>query len=221
MKTVEFLFPEFTNIFGESYNLEYLRRCNAEIRVVHTSHREKPRFLSGDSDMVYLGCMTEEKQDFVKTLLQGEDVKKSVAEDVIWLVTGNALELFNRDNWGVFDFTSTRYMERPRHNSQFIGQFEDMTLLGHKSQYSFSYGTFSQPFMEITQGIGMNPETKKEGIHVHHLFATYSLGPFLILNPLFTKYLLRLMGLADKLIFEEEIMDAYAYRLAELRRTIK
>ena len=40
------------------------------------------------------------------------------------------------------------------------------------------------------------------------------------MNPPFTKYILRLLGLKDDLIFEKEIMEAYQYRLEELRRTI-
>ena len=66
----------------------------------------------------------------------------------------------------------------------------------------------------------MNPDTQKEGIHVNNFFATYSLGPFLILNPYFTKEILGRLGLDQKLCFEKEIIEAYDYRLAELRRTI-
>ena len=36
----------------------------------------------------------------------------------------------------------------------------------------------------------MNKETVNEGIRDHNFFATYLVGPFLVLNPLFTKYLL-------------------------------
>ena len=64
----------------------------------------------------------------------------------------------------------------------------------------------------------MNPETKAEGLRRNHFFGTYSLGPYLILNPPFTKYLLRLLGLDDALAFEEEAMEAYRYRWNELTR---
>ena len=66
----------------------------------------------------------------------------------------------------------------------------------------------------------MNSETKREGVRRKNFFGTYSLGPFLILNPLFTKKILRLIGLDDTLCFEKEIVEAYQYRLEELSRTI-
>ena len=40
------------------------------------------------------------------------------------------------------------------------------------------------------------------------------------MNPLFAKYLLRLMGLNDSLLFEKEAIEAYEYRRDELRRNL-
>lgn len=111
-------------------------------------------------------------------------------------------------------------MNKDRHNSQFIGNYKGLKLLGHRSQFSFAYGNFENNFIEIEKGIGMNPDTKKEGIHVKNFYGTYSLGPFLILNPYFAKELLEIMGLEGNLCFEKEITDAYQYRLNELTRTI-
>jgi len=58
----------------------------------------------------------------------------------------------------------------------------------------------------------MNPETMDEGIHVNNFFATYSLGPFLILNPFFAKYILGKLKLDDTLAFEKEILQVYEDR---------
>ena len=65
MKNVEFIFPEYTNIYGESYNMEYLKRCSDEINIVETHPGDVPLFAKGEADMVYMGCMTEEKQEKV------------------------------------------------------------------------------------------------------------------------------------------------------------
>ena len=111
-------------------------------------------------------------------------------------------------------------MSRDRHNSQFIGTFDDITVLGHRSQFSFAYGDFDDNFIDIQKGIGMNPDTKKEGVRRNNFYGTYSLGPFLILNPLFAKKLMRIMGIDDTLCFEE-IVEAYEYRLTELNRTME
>ena len=233
MKKIELLFPELCNIYGESYNVEYLKRSNPDnIEVIETNHRDIPAFVKEGVDMVYLGCTTERKQEIIIEILKPykERIKELIDKNVIFLITGNSVEIFGNyikdedrviEALGIFDFYSERYMKKDRHNSQFIGKYEDLTLMGHRSQFSFAYEEFQNCFINIEKGIGMNKETKKEGIHVKNFFATYSLGPFLILNPYFAKQLLSTMGLDDKLCFEKEILEAYEYRLKELRRTIK
>lgn len=232
MKKVELLFPELCNIYGESYNVEYLKRCSDEIEVINTNHMETPAFVNEDVDMIYLGCTTERKQEqIIGILSQYRDrIVELIDKGVIFLATGNAVEIFGNyiedagrkiDALGIFDFYSVRYMRRDRHNSQFIGTFDDITVLGHRSQFSFAYGDFDDNFIDIQKGIGMNPDTKKEGVRRNNFYGTYSLGPFLILNPLFAKKLMRIMGIDDKLCFEKEIVEAYEYRLTELNRTME
>ena len=232
MKKVELLFPELCNIYGESYNVEYLRRCSDEIEVINTNHMDTPAFVNEDVDMIYLGCTTERKQEqIIGILSQYRDrIIELIDKDVIFLATGNAVEIFGNyiedagrkiDALGIFEFYSVRYMRRDRHNSQFIGTFDDITVLGHRSQFSFAYGDFDDNFIDIQKGIGMNPDTKKEGVRRNNFYGTYSLGPFLILNPLFAKKLMRIMGIDDTLCFEKEIVEAYEYRLTELNRTME
>lgn len=232
MKKVELLFPELCNIYGESYNVEYLRRCSDEIEVINTNHMDTLAFVNEDVDMIYLGCTTERKQEqIIGILSQYRDrIIELIDKGVIFLATGNAVEIFGNyiedagrkiDALGIFDFYSVRYMRRDRHNSQFIGTFDDITVLGHRSQFSFAYGDFDDNFIDIQKGIGMNPDTKKEGVRRNNFYGTYSLGPFLILNPLFAKKLMRIMGIDDTLCFEKEIVEAYEYRLTELNRTME
>ncbi|MDD6096967.1 MAG: hypothetical protein PUC20_05635 [Firmicutes bacterium] len=237
MKKVEFLYPELCNIYAESYNIEYLSRCCEELEIINTRHGEVPAFAQGDVDMIYLGCLTERKQEKVIELLRPytERIKELIDKGTIFLVTGNAIEIFGKSiedagriipALGIFDFTAKRYMDVERHNSQYVGMFrdgdgEEILLLGHRSQFSFAYGDFEKTkFVDIEIGIGMNPDTKAEGIHVNNFFGTYSLGPYFIMNPLFAKYILRKLGVDDTLLFEKEAVEAYEYRRDELRRNL-
>ena len=62
--------------------------------------------------------------------------------------------------------------------------------------------------------MGINISTKYEGVQKNNLIGTCILGPILIVNPLFTKELLKTMGVENpKLAFEEEVMAAYNERL--------
>ena len=45
-------------------------------------------------------------------------------------------------------------------------------------------------FAKVERGIGINKESKLEGIKVNNLIGTYLLGPILVLNPLLTKKIL-------------------------------
>ena len=236
MKTVEHLFPEFCNIYGESYSMTYLGRSNRELSILQTNHKEIPAFVKDDVDMIYLGCSPESKQEMMIQLLMPykDRICDLIDKGTIFLATGNALEMFGKEirdgervipALGIFDFYAVRYMHyKERHNSRYIADFhspegDQITLLGHKSQFSFSYGDFSSNrFARIEKGVGMNPETMDEGICRNHFFGTYSLGPYLVLNPPFAKYLLRVMGLDDSLAFEKEAMKAYEYRWNELKR---
>lgn len=232
MKKIELLFPELCNIYGESYNVEYLKRSNPQnIEIISTNHKTAPLFITEDVDMIYLGCTTERKQETIIKILKPHvsRIKELIEKGVVFLATGNAVEIFGKyikdgdrtiDALGIFDFWSERYMNRDRHNSQFIGEYNGMSMLGHRSQFSFAFGDFDNYFIEIEKGIGMNPETKREGIHVNNFYGTYSLGPFLILNPHFAKELLAKMGLSADLCFEKVILEAYEYRLTELKKTI-
>ncbi len=107
-----------------------------------------------------------------------------------------------------------------RHNSLFIGKYEDIEVVGFKSQFTFAYGNIEDTyFMEVEKGIGINPETKLEGIKKNNFFATYVTGPLLILNPLFTKKLLKILGVEKPTIaLEEDVMSAYEARLEEFEK---
>lgn len=227
MKTIEYLYPEYSFIFAENWNVEFLKRSSSDITVIETNHKEVPKFLTSHVDMVYLGCLTEKKQEEVIELLNPyrDVILDLIDKGTIFLATGNAIELFGQyildgdrkiPGLNIFPYFSKRYMDVVRHNSLFIGEFKDMKLIGHRSQFSFTYGDIDNPFMKVIKGIGMDKENMIEGINKNNFFATYSLGPFLVVNPLFSKYILNIMGISTPLVFEDEALEAYEFRLNEL-----
>ena len=99
MKIVENLFPELCNIYGESYSMTYLSRCNPEIDLRLTNHKTTPAFVTEDVDMIYLGCSPERKQEQIIQLLRPytDRLRQLIDRGVIILATGNALEIFGRE----------------------------------------------------------------------------------------------------------------------------
>ena len=229
MIKIEILFPEVANLYGDLMNIEYLVRSigkdNAE--VINTSLKSEPYFAKTDDvDMIYLGTMTEKSQSLVLDVLfkYKTRIEELIDAGKIFLITGNALELFGEyiecDNGekipclGIFKTHAVRRMLE-RYNSLYVGKFEDIDIVGFKSQFTHSYGEFDGLF-ETVRGDGLSPETKSEGIRRNNFLGTYIIGPLLVLNPPFTVYLMKLLGVEDAHpAYEESAMDVYNHRLEE------
>ena len=133
----------------------------------------------------------------VKLLPYKNRIEELIEKNTVFLFTGNALEVLgdyieNEDGskingLGIFPVHSKRDMMH-RHNSYFIGDFEDIKLVGFKSQFTMMYGDNSDIYYaKVEKGIGLNKASKLEGIKKNNFIGTYIIGPILILNPLFTK----------------------------------
>lgn len=230
---IEVLYPELSNLYGDYYNAKYLSMCIPGSQTVFTSNLEKPAFMSEKIDIICMGSMSERNQEFaIKSLMPYKDkVKELIDGGTFFLTTGNSLEIFGRyiedenkkiECIGALDFYSKRQMN-DRRNCFFLGEFPtekgDIKIVGHKSQFSFSHGPAAEnPFIRVKGGFGINLESKNEGIHINNFYGTYLLGPFILLNPYFLKYLLKSMKLNDDLLYEDEINNAYANRLERLQR---
>lgn len=230
---IEVLYPEISNLYGDYYNAKYLSMCIPNSQTVFTSNNDKPAFLSEKVDIICMGSMSERNQEFaIKHLMPYKDkIKELIENGTFFLATGNSFEIFGNyieddgrkiECLGAIDFYSKRQMN-DRRNCFFLGEFPvetgNIKIVGHKSQFSFSHGKAAEnPFIKVDGGFGINLESKNEGIHYNNFFGTYILGPFIMLNPSFLKYLLKSMQLNDDLLYEEEINNAYVERLKRLQR---
>lgn len=232
MKKIEMLYPEVCNLFGNMYNIKYLQETTDEIEVIKTELTTKPRFLEEKIDMVYMAPMTEKSQELVIKALKSykEQIKQKIEEGQIFLVIGNALEIFgdyieNEDGSKIEGLSITKLYAKKdmmnRYNSLYLGEFENIKIEGFKSQFSMSYGDNSQNFLfDTIRGDGINKESKYEGIRINNFMGTYVLGPLLVVNPEFTKYILKLMDIkVEKLAFEEVASKCYDIRLQEFENS--
>ena len=227
---IEILFPEFCNLFGDMYNMKYLKMCMPDAEFIETALDEVPTFVNEDVNLIYLGPMTENTQEKVinRLLPYKQRIEELIDKNVVFLFTGNAVEVLGKyienedgtkiDGLGIFDVYSKRDMMH-RHNSYLIGKYEDIEMVGFKSQFTMMYGNNSDSyFIEVEKGIGINKDSKLEGIKKNNFIGTYLIGPILILNPLFTKKIMKMMGVEPSIALEEDTMAAYEVRLKELRK---
>lgn len=227
---IEVLFPEICNLYGDLMNIEYLRRSCDEIEVVNTGLKDEPLFLTEKPDMIYMGTMSESAQELVikKLMPYKNRIMQLIAENAVFLITGNALEVFGKtienedgtkiDGLGVFGFTAKRRM-MARYNSLYLGTFGDVDIVGFKSQFTFAYGADEDKYLfKTVRGDGMNKETKAEGLRYNNFMATYIIGPLTVLNPPFASYLLMLMGAENcDVAYHDAAYEVYNSRVKEYK----
>lgn len=223
MKKIEVLYSEFGNMYGEVYNAMFLDKASDDVELIYTKLSEEPHFVKHNVDMIYMGNVRDKKTYDILARLKEykEQIKELIENDTVFLLTGNALEMFGAyidedgkktEGLKLFDY----YIEKDfnvKYASWVMGMFEDanIEIIGHRNQFSKCHN-ITQPFIKVSNGSGSSITSNIEGIHYKNFFATYLLGPFLIMNPLFTKYILGLIGITE-MRFEDCAMESYLKRM--------
>lgn len=228
---IEILFPEAANLFGDCWNHRYLKECMPEAELIETCFDDEPAFTTQGVDLVMMGAMTERAQEWAieRLMPYKERIKTLVDNGTVFLMTANAGEVFceyieNEDGsriegLGIVPLHAKRNMMH-RHNATVLCDFEGMELVGFKAEFSGLYGDNSGiGFAKVRYGTGINPKSDIEGVRINNFFSTGIVGPFLMMNPGFVKYLMRLLGVSEpKLKHEELIFAAFESRLADIKR---
>ncbi len=224
---IEILYSELGYYYGDYGNIAYLSKCLDKAEFIYTGNKDVPAFAQGKVDLVYLGSLSENKQLIAIDRLEKykDIIRKRIEENVIFLFTGNAIEILGKyietekgekiKCLSLYDFYSKRDISR-RRNYLFLGRYCDMDIVGNKSQYSLCYGNFEKPFIKVVKGTGNSEDDEYEGINDHNLFATYLLGPFLVLNPLFTEKIIKMIDPENELAYKDEIIKAYNKRVEQM-----
>ena len=229
---IEILYSDLCCLYGDKGNTMFLKKCLPEAEFIETALNDRPAFLDGDVDVVYLCSMSEKSQELVLSrLMPHKDTIAAMAQDgkTLFFVVGNAMELLGKyiqredgskvEALGLYDIHAVRQTPNRFHSLMRIS-FEGMTLLGYTSRFSHTYGlTEDVCFGHVEAGSGENPESKLEGIRSGRVLATYLSGPVLVANPDFAHWFLQTIGApADKLPCEEALRQAYDQRLKDFTR---
>ncbi|MDR2664894.1 MAG: hypothetical protein LBC21_01285 [Oscillospiraceae bacterium] len=229
---IEILFPELCCLYGDAANAELLLRSVPGAQAERTPPRRRPAFLDRDVGLVYMGSMTERGQQMALSALAPyrDEIERRVDGGARVLVTGNAVEIFGKyidcgdgtriDGLGMFDIYAKRDMAH-RYNGLFLGKYGQTEIVGFASRFSHMYdiaGDDAGALFKTVRGAGRSPGDSREGLRRGNFMATYVLGPLLILNPPFTRMLLRDMGEPGAAPpFEYAAMEAYEARLREFK----
>lgn len=227
---VEILFNEVCSLYGDGQNVTYLQATLPDAQFIFTPITQQPYFADHRPDMIYIGSMSEATQRRVieKLLPYKERILELINANVLILATGNAGEIFTRhisyvteklevDALGIVDLTVVTNLF-DRYNGKVLGTFEDLDVIGFRSQFSFLHGDNENNFfVKCSRGDGINRQSTLEGFRVNNLIATQILGPILPLNPLLCERLISLIGHTVSAAYRDDAMAAYEQRLTEFR----
>lgn len=228
---IEILYPQLCCLYGDKGNTLLLRKCFPEAEFVYTEPNSKPAFLDGSVDLCCMYSMSEQNQErILSRLLQWkEEVLAALSGETRFLLLGNAMELFGKyiqredgskvEALGYFDTYSKRHAPN-RFNTLIQADFKGIDLLGYTSRFSDTFGiTEDIAFANVSIGSGSDPASKLEGIFTGNIIATYLLGPLLVANPDFMKWLMQELGVESPVLpFEQALYESYNTRRKEFQR---
>ena len=229
---IEILYPELCCLYGDKGNTLFLQKCIPDAEFIYTQLNEKPIFTQGDVDLCCMYSMSEQSQELIlsRWMQWKDEICQAIKESkTFFLFLGNSLELLGADIqkedesivpcMGLFDLHTKRHAPN-RFNTLIQATFDNLTLLGYTSRFSDIYGIDEKIAMcNVEIGTGSCPNSKLEGIRTENLLATYMLGPILVANPDFSKWLLARLGVnSSTLPHEEALYQAYETKRKEFQR---
>ena len=230
---IEILYPELCCLYGDKGNTKFLQQCLPEAEFIETGLNSKPTFLTEEVDLCCMYSMSEKSQELIlNRLFQWKDEVVSACKEgkTLFLFLGNAMELLGQyiqredgskvEALGVFDTHTVRHAPN-RFNTLIQANFQDMTLLGYTSRFADTFGiTEDTALCQVSIGSGSDAKGKLEGILSGRVIATYLLGPLLVANPDFTKWLMVQLGVENPALpFEDALYLAYETKRKEFQRS--
>ncbi len=234
---VEILFSELY-LYGDLFNAKYLHEMLPDADFIWTSYQDEPAFGSCPVDLIYIGSLPDHLHEVLVEKLRPHvpALREALQKGTIVLATGNAADLFGativQDTktfpaLGMFPYEARGTYEL-RYNSWLMGSFtadppkdgsRSIPIIGNKSEYSVLFTKETgHALFQLNLGLGLNYEAGLEGYHDGNFYATKMLGPFLIMNPLFSEYFLHevLKQKDAPLPHKKELLKAFNARSKKL-----
>jgi len=182
------LYYDLYNLYGNDGNIKILvnklKELEEDVELKNISVNDNLNF--NEYDLIYMGSGLEEYQEIAIDNLKKyiEDIKNAIENNKMFLITGNAIDLFGKKiigdksipTLGIFDYTS-KMVPRIRKNIKYKADFLDNPILGYENHSCIIENNNSYLWEE-------------EGIKYKNFYGTYVEGPVLVRNPEFIKYII-------------------------------
>lgn len=200
-----YLYPDLMNLYGDSGNMAALVRRLAEqgeeVTVERRTVGDELEFAG--YDFLYIGSGTERSQKAALEHLRpcAQALKEAMEGGLFALFTGNAASMLGREvvdadgrvwpGLGLLPFTAREQREK-RCTGDAIVRHPDLpeALVGFFNKCEDWEGDVP-PLFRCVMGRGNRGDTADEGFCVENFLGTHLIGPILVKNPHFCRWLLR------------------------------
>lgn len=187
---IGYLYYDLLNLFGENANFRMITKCLDDMNIEYSSF-----LISGadhikfsDFDFIYIGFGTERNIEiaFNKLKKYRDDIKEYIESGKILLATGNSIELFSKDYLDILDynvnFSKKRFLKEPilefgEINKPLIGIFNQINTITNANLFKVARDYIHE----------------YEGFKYKNFYGTYLIGPILVRNPEFLKFIIKIL----------------------------
>lgn len=208
------LYYDLLNLYGENANLraltKELEKQRQKVKIDFVSIDGKANIL--DYDFIYFGSGSDDELKLAKKDIEKykKDLIKYIDSNKFMLVTGNGLDLLTE----VLDYKTKNIDFRIVGEQVYtFNEFKEL-IIGFNNRDSVIYENNESPLFKVKTGTGNDINVLDEGIRKNNFYGTYLLGPILIRNPYFLKYLTTKL-LESKRIMYKKVKKDVSYTAYE------
>lgn len=192
---------DLLNLYGENGNVKALKQAleqaGCDVTISFITIGDTPKFQQ--YDVIYIGAGTEENQKIALADLHQykQEIKQAITNHKLFIVTGNALELFGthiidhnqqiHEGLNIFPYHAEEVPFRIVDEALFSSTLIPKPILGFQNQGSV-IKDIDTPLFQVIEGTGSYPHSSTEGIHKYEFYGTYLIGPLLVRNPKLLEY---------------------------------
>lgn len=217
------LYNNLMNLYGEYANISILQRHlieqGLECKIEKTDSCKSISF--ADYDFIYIGSGTEkaQKRALADLMTKKDEFTAAANSGKVILLTGNAFEMIGKS---ITDADGNRFEalclspfetvesceKRLTGDAIFTCKFMPEKFVGFINKCSCTTGV-DNPLFSVVMGIGNGNNDLSEGVRYKNVFGTHLIGPLLVKNPHFTKYIIQLLTKDSNSFEYKEIVNHY------------
>lgn len=202
--TIMHLYYDLLNLYGESGNIKALKntleQIGIDVYIKFVTLDEEINLKNVDLLYIGMGTISNQKLAIDHICKYKKEIKEYIDNNGFVLATGNAIELFGKKiNYldktkkalDIFNYESSEINFKIA--DEVLCKYENIKpyLIGFTNRNSVIKEDIETPLFKIIKGTGNNLYNNKDGFQFKNFYGTYLIGPILIRNPEFLKYLIK------------------------------